>query len=376
MQIVWIGGIFDENTSLHRPAVSPAGVRWQRGFLQGLRGASVGAQYLGHLPEPLWPRGQCWIAESTGVRDQSVPGTLVPYWNLPIARPFSIVNRYVSTFKILCQKFGKPDALLSYNLAPQCTRLGTYARELGIPWISFIADQELSNFWESYRALTQDASGHVFLSWGAFQDCPSSPKYHLDGGIDDLRTGDPRRNGTCRIVYTGALSSYAGVSLLVNAFKKLRREDRELIICGKGWNADVAAAAKSDNRIHVMGAVPERELERICADATLFVNPRPASVPCNEFNFPSKILEYLSYGKPVVSTWTKGLAPSYHNVLSITEGDSPLALAAKIDEIASWDITRYRRQCERIQQFVVRERLWNVQIRRFMDWMKNNVLRT
>ena len=50
-------------------------------------------------------------------------------------------------------------------------------------------------------------------------------------------------------------------------------------------------------------------------------------MPGTENNFPSKILDYLAWRKPIISTWTKGLSPEYREVLHITE-DNPLAFSS------------------------------------------------
>jgi glycosyltransferase involved in cell wall biosynthesis len=53
-------------------------------------------------------------------------------------------------------------------------------------------------------------------------------------------------------------------------------------------------------------------------------------------NFPSKVLDYMSYGRPIVSTQAPGLGPAFDDVLVFSEGDEPQQLAQAIDRVLGW----------------------------------------
>ena len=104
--------------------------------------------------------------------------------------------------------------------------------------------------------------------------------------------------------------------LLLNAFRLLRRDDCELWICGKGDNSNLRDAVKIDPRIKYIGLLPRDELAERMNKADIFVNPRPSNIPGNERNFPSKLLEYLGYLKPIVSTMAQA-GPDYRDLLFV-----------------------------------------------------------
>ena len=116
--------------------------------------------------------------------------------------------------------------------------------------------------------------------------------------------------------------------MLLDAMTLIKQDDFELWISGFG---DTSAFSKSlpqqDKRIKYLGLLSENELHDMYEQADVFLNPRPVNMPGNENNFPSKLLNYLSWKKPIISTWTKSLSPEYKEILHITE-DNPQAFSS------------------------------------------------
>jgi glycosyltransferase involved in cell wall biosynthesis len=119
----------------------------------------------------------------------------------------------------------------------------------------------------------------------------------------------------------------------------------------------------------VFGVVDEAKLRVLSEAAWAFVNPRPPSIAENAHNFPSKVLEYLSYGKPVVSTWTPGLAPEYREVLMVVDGESPDALAARLADALALEPGALGEHRERVRAFLAANKLWTVQAERLRAWL-------
>jgi len=116
--------------------------------------------------------------------------------------------------------------------------------------------------------------------------------------------------------------------MLLDAMALIKQDDFELWISGFG---DTSVFSKSlpqqDKRIKYLGLLTENELHDMYEEADVFLNPRPVNMSGNENNFPSKLFNYLSWKKPIISTWTKSLSPEYKEVLHITE-DNPLAFSS------------------------------------------------
>jgi glycosyltransferase involved in cell wall biosynthesis len=369
LQILWLGAVFDEKTVLTAPAVSPAANRWQLGLINGLKENGISVQLIGHLPEPCWPRGRLRV-KSTDAR--SAPGVeqqLIDYWNLPLLRNHSLSSSYCELIDKLESQLSNTRVVVTYNADSAVVAGAKYVRErYNIPWVCIVADGEAP----------LDADGYVFLAWGYYKSFwVSKPKLHLDGGVPEKRSlpkicesmSQSRRQV---VMYTGALTRHGGSGFLARAFHSIDYPNAELWICGKGYNPEVERLAAIDTRIKVMGFLPEYPLQQLLQQADVFVNPRPSSLSVNKINFPSKVLEYLSYGKPIISTWTDGLSPEYRNVLVVLESEREECLASTIQKVLRWDLVQRQDMTQRIKHFI-KKHTWSVQAFTLIEWLNREM---
>jgi glycosyltransferase involved in cell wall biosynthesis len=119
-----------------------------------------------------------------------------------------------------------------------------------------------------------------------------------------LRAGYENKNiSSFNIVYSGGLEEHFGLRILLETFHRSPYTHWKLIITGKGsLDREVTELASVDNRIIYKGLVPFSELDDVYKSASIFVNPRPSSDERTRFLFPSKIVEQMVTGKPVIST--------------------------------------------------------------------------
>jgi glycosyltransferase involved in cell wall biosynthesis len=93
---------------------------------------------------------------------------------------------------------------------------------------------------------------------------------------------------------------------------------RSLIVCGYGPLSFIdQALIDGDERIQFFGTVSRSDLNKLREASDILVNPRPL-IAENIFNFPSKLLEYMSYGKLIVSTKTPGIPSNFSELMLLT----------------------------------------------------------
>lgn len=217
-------------------------------------------------------------------------------------------------------------------------------------------------------------SGVICLSWAVFdRERRKRRAHHLDGGVSRVPIGEEPRFDPGSILYTGALSEYGGTTLLVEAFHRIKDPSAKLWVCGKGHSSAIDRAKARDMRIAVFGVVAESRLAELTSAAAVLANPRPPALQASEDNFPSKVLEYLSYGKPVVSTWTPGLGPGYRDVLLVAESGSVEHYANALRAALALGPDDRARMRARIRRYLDSEKLWSVQAARLIEWVREGI---
>lgn len=113
-------------------------------------------------------------------------------------------------------------------------------------------------------------------------------------------------------LYTGTLAQRYGIVDLVDAFERLDDEDIELWICGEGDSRDyISSAARRDKRIKYFGQMERSQVVLLQGRATILVNPRPPEGEFTKYSFPSKIIEYMVSGRPVIMYGLDGIPKDY-----------------------------------------------------------------
>ena len=372
---LWLEGVFDDSTVNVFKSHSAASNFWQKGFIEALRSFGASVDVVGYPAERAWPFGRLLVRKSEAALLPGFAGAVTGYINLPIVRGsvqyHTLRNAALS---ILKTSEVKPDYSVVFSCL-ECAdeqtpaiRLAKYIREhYGVPWICMVAD----------GATPEGADRYVYLPWSNFQSAaPGFEGIHLDGGIANVRRDlEPayekqERCGTRALMYMGALTEHGGVTELAHAFTSINDKDVELWICGRGANPELDRLAKKDHRIRLRGFVETDELDRLAKSAFAFVNPRPNSFAPNKLNYPSKLLHYLAYGKPVVSTFTEGMSPEYADVLVRVENETEAALTAAMHSILAIPRDAYDGICRRVECFNATH-TWGYQVNRFLSWLEH-----
>lgn len=380
--ILWIGGVYSEDSINRGFQISPAANKWQKGLVNSIiEDIGMPVVLISHLPERIWPFGKLLPCLKNKVQFYFGNNFFVEYLNLPCIRTASLTISYKRKLKLVIEQRGKPVVIISYNPTKENVATGLLAQtKYQIPWIDLCADSyDPKEDWSGYAKGASRAKGHIFLSYHAFTKSPFQKKLHLDGGINSLKFNSEilfkKESKEKKIIlYSGMMSIWGGISFLLKAFEKICIPDVELWICGHGNNSDLNIALKRDSRIKYFGFVSDSQLQEMCQQASIFVNPRPSNVNGNNMNFPSKILEFLSYGKPVVSTWTPGLSPEYREVLEVLNEETENCLYETIEKVLCWDDEKIKNNALRIKSFLLGKKLWSHQSKRMMNWLKEEII--
>jgi glycosyltransferase involved in cell wall biosynthesis len=125
------------------------------------------------------------------------------------------------------------------------------------------------------------------------------------------------------LIYAGAILEKYGIKKLIDAFRLLGGNDLRLHIYGAGaMEKDMPGYMSLDNRIVYHGTVPNQEIVQNELKATLLVNPRPSNEEFTKYSFPSKNMEYMVSGTPLVTSLLPGMPLEYNQFVYIFDDES------------------------------------------------------
>lgn len=175
-----------------------------------------------------------------------------------------------------------------------------------------------------------------------------------------------------RILYTGTLHRKFGILNLLEAFRQIEDDSYRLIICGIGDSEnEIREAAQQDSRITYLGQLPRAEVLEWQAKATVLVNPRQNIEEYTKYSFPSKNLEYLSSGVPVVAYKLDGIPNEYDKYLNYPADNSPETLAIVLTSICNMTDSQRIKMGQAAQSFVLKNKNNVAQTKRILEFIKS-----
>lgn len=176
-----------------------------------------------------------------------------------------------------------------------------------------------------------------------------------------------------RILYSGTLHKRFGIINLLEAFSMIQSKEYCLYICGTGdAEKEVIKAAKKDCRIIFLGQLPREDVLYLQKQMTVLVNPRQNLEEFTRYSFPSKNLEYLSAGKPLVAYKLDGIPEEYDNLIYYVKGNSTKDLKDKIIEVCEMEDGLRERKANYTREYVLKRKNYIKQTQKILEMITDN----
>lgn len=188
---------------------------------------------------------------------------------------------------------------------------------------------------------------------------PKGKPYMVMEGLCPDRLPPLREKAEKRIVlYTGALwKKDAGLEYLTEGFLKAGIPNCELRFYGSGglvpWLREME---RKNPSVRYMGSTTGDVIEREQAEATLLVNPRPSGEEFCRYSFPSKTMEYMASGTPVLMTRLPGVPEEYFPYVYLISREDPEGAAQALKAVLSQDGKTLESFGAKAREFVSREK--------------------
>ncbi|AIZ42297.1 glycosyltransferase [Cellulophaga baltica] len=188
---------------------------------------------------------------------------------------------------------------------------------------------------------------------------------NMKGALNNLEN----KNEIKTVIYAGGLYEKYGVGNLINAFRKISNPNIKLYLYGSGEMVpEMQSITKSDFRIVYKGMVPNKEVVNEQLKATLLINPRPSTEEFTKYSFPSKNMEYMVSGTPMITTKLKGMPDEYLEYVYVFEDESEEGMHRTLVQILSKDKDELHNYGLKAKHFVLSKKNNLIQAERILNF--------
>jgi glycosyltransferase involved in cell wall biosynthesis len=173
-------------------------------------------------------------------------------------------------------------------------------------------------------------------------------------------------------IYAGGLEKKYGISNLVEAFLLANVQDAELHLYGSGdYEDELQGICKSNPTIKFCGVVSNEIVVLEEIRATLLINPRPTIEEFTKYSFPSKNMEYMVSGTPVLTTKLPGMPAEYYPYVFLIEDEKVEGISKTLRDILSMNRVDLHNVGLRAKEFVLSEKNNVIQASKILKLFKD-----
>ncbi len=173
------------------------------------------------------------------------------------------------------------------------------------------------------------------------------------------------------IIYAGALYEKYGVLNLVEGFITANIKDCSLWLFGNGEMEDYLNNLGNIN-VKYFGVVPNNEIVFHEIRASLLVNPRPSAEEFTKYSFPSKNMEYMVSGTPLLTCRLPGMPDEYLDYVYIAEDESSKGFSKSLFDVMAKDKNELYNFGRNAKMFVMQNKSNINQAKKIIDFILKN----
>ncbi len=397
MKFIYIGYLVSRSQMESDPAVSNAGNNFQLGFV-GAMEKQTELEVWTITPKMAWPGGaQLRIRGGTTPITDTMNATVIPFLNIRFLKEWSIQRSLRKMLKKYCQKHGnQPLQVITYNGNGDISVPVLRARKkYGFAYTCLVVDPPLYSgtttrkgfLWRKlydirhrqFMTAAQQCDQCVVLNEGFASEMLNRQDYYvLDCGVMETQIQQTRqpcpnpnlwsKDGKIHAVFTGSLHEHSGILRFIEMFLSLDINNIQIHVFGKGiYQNQVEKFAEQDARIVYHGYIRNDQMYGVQKYADLLLCPNTIAHPINKVAFPSKLLEYMLSGVPVLATAVNGILPEYYPYLYLY--DDTLEGLSQAFERLQQDPEERAQRAKAAFDCVCREKNWDVQVSKMLPYL-------
>lgn len=219
--------------------------------------------------------------------------------------------------------------------------------------------------------------GYIYLTEKMKDVIEPSKPYIVVEGIADLADVNEdikkKDNNKFVIMYAGGINKSFGIDNLVKAFMEINNEDIELRVFGYGDYVDeLLINCQRDHRIKYFGWKTREEVLKHEHQADLLVNLRDNKNEYTKYSFPSKTIEYMLSGTPLLTTMLEGIPDEYYKYVYAVPNNDISTIQEKLFEIINMNKQDLCNKAKNACEFIKNEKNSKNQAYRIYSFLKKN----
>lgn len=259
-------------------------------------------------------------------------------------------SRYI--FDILCAPVALGALLASKLLHKECTGIVT-----DLPDLVYQNKDKVYHTTSSF--IIKHCTSYIFLTkqMNDIMNPYKKPFTIIEGIAEGMLSekADLGHDNDMKVcMYTGTLDRKYGIEILLKAFIKANIDGTELHIYGDGnYKDEVIKMAEKYHCIRYFGVVMNNKVIKAQRNATVLINPRPSGEEFTKYSFPSKNIEYMSSGTPVIATKLPGIPEEYNQYVYLVQDETEHGFCEVLKGVLCKDKQELMNKGLKAQEFVL-----------------------
>lgn len=357
-----------------------AGVVFELALLSGLKELNIEMDIYTYPMFPMFPTfPKIFLKKKVEELDCGYKCTWLRTCNLPVLK--QIVRRIDGRRALknwLKHNQGQDCAILTFAIPPFLVKdIIKLSRKYNVKCFAIITDLLRDMYMnENYSSLISaikqlylqqairyqgEYDAYVYLTEAMSEVINPQKPYIVVEGVADVRhakKSDIKEKSTpAAIMYAGMLHKKYGILNLIEAFCELKKDDVELWLFGDGSCVqEIKESCMLNDKIKYFGNATRDKVLEYERKATLLINVRDPEDSFTKYSFPSKTIEYMLSGTPVLTTRLQGIPEEYFEYLFSLSDVSIESITIKLAEILGYSQSDLCEFGNRAQEFIIQNK--------------------
>ena len=396
MKIAFVGFAVPEMSHWAMSGSARAGNLAQNGFIEALYTSGAGLDIVWSFqPIEIWPNSKVLFAK--GERTKLSCGMEVricPLFNFPILREIFRIICFTASFIFwVLKNIRHPRVLIVYNIYfPPAffLRLLTWITHTKMVAILYDLGKIKANDhrW-SYRIekyfirlaywCIPRFDGRILISEAIERDFASGRHYILvDGGVTNMVTDRlfdvlQYEGDEFRLMFAGGINEWNHIEAMLSFMARNHDFRLRLWLAGGGGQVGlVEKAVARDSRIKFFGRLGHDELFKLYEQSDCLLNLRDMLDPALAYHYPSKLLEILTVGKPVITSNTNHTRKAYGHICRVIDDIGELDVA--VAELMSMSPEKRCDFGRKAREWMLANKTWRAQGPAIREYIEKHVV--